>query len=221
MTITHLVFDLDDTLYPPGNGLWDEIGERINQYLITHAGVEPAQVNEVRRAYYQQYGTTLGGLMANHANFDTDRYLAYVHDVDPSRYIGPNPALDTMLQSLPQTKVVFTNSDTPHSQRILACLGIQRHFQHIIDIRAMGFKNKPQPEAYAALFRTIEVPASNCVFIEDSVRNLLAAKALGMTTLLVGSNPLLAPLTGDSQPEIDYQVQNILEVGDVLKGLAA
>ena len=30
--LTQLVFDLDDTLYPQGNGLWGAIGERINLY---------------------------------------------------------------------------------------------------------------------------------------------------------------------------------------------
>jgi len=214
VTITHLVFDLDDTLYPPGNGLWDEIGERINQYLIQYTGVDAAVVHDVRRQYYQKYGTTLGGLMAEVPSVDVDVYLNYVHDVNPSRYIGPNPALDTMLSSLPQTKVIFTNSDTTHSQRILTCLGIQRHFTNIVDIRAMGFKNKPLPEAYEALFKTIGVPANQCVFIEDSLRNLRAAKALGMTTLLVGGSGL-------PEADIDYQVSGILEAGDVLRKLSA
>jgi putative hydrolase of the HAD superfamily len=210
--ITHLVFDLDDTLYPPGNGLWDEIGSRINQYMISHAGVDAAQVNEVRRQYYQKYGTTLRGLMTEVPGVNPDEYLAYVHDVNPGRYLNLNPALDIMLASLPQSKVIFTNSDTAHTQRILACLGVQAHFTQIVDIRAMGFNNKPLPQAYDALLTAIGVPATQCVFIEDSLRNLQPAKALGMTTLLVGPPNLSA--TG-----IDYQVANILDVASVIRTL--
>ncbi len=213
MSLTHLIFDLDDTLYPPGNGLWDEIGERINQFMIRHAGIDPAQVNDVRRQYYQKYGTTLRGLMTEIPTIDVDEYLAYVHDVNLSRYLTPNPALDAMLNTLPQVKVIFTNSDTPHTLRVLARLGIQTRFGAIVDIRAMAFYNKPLPQAYDALLTTLGVPAQQCLYIEDSLRNLGPAKALGMTTLLVGG-------TTDVGPNgVDYHVASILEAGPVIQGI--
>ncbi len=213
MPITYLVFDLDDTLYPSGNGLWAELTERINSFMIDRIGIDPARVNDLRRQYYQTYGTTLRGLMTDYPALNPDEFLAFVHAVEIDRYLGPAPALDSMLTALPQPKAIFTNSDTPHASRILDCLGIARHFTHIVDIRAMNFLNKPDPHSYATLLATLAVPAAQCLYAEDSLRNLRPAKALGMTTLLVSGNGL------EPDPAIDYRVGTILESGAIIQRL--
>jgi putative hydrolase of the HAD superfamily len=213
--ITHLIFDLDDTLYPANNGLWDEIGLRINQYLVEHAGVDPLTVNEKRRHYYLTHGTTLRGLMTDYPDMNPDVYLKFVHDVeDMARYIGPNPALDAFLLSLPLPKVIFTNSDTPHAMRVLNCLGVAHHFPTIVDIRAMGFANKPDPKAYEVLLNTIDAKAEGCLFIEDSLRNLRPAKALGFTTILLGNGLL-------PDPDVDHIAAHILDAAPIIRKLIA
>lgn len=212
MPITHLIFDLDDTLYPAGNGLWDEIGERINLFIIEKFGVSPLEVNDLRRHYYLAYGTTLRGLMTEHPQVNPDDYLQFVHAVQLERYVLPNPALETMLASLPHTKAIFTNSDTPHAQRVLNCLGIAHHFSTIVDIKAMAFANKPDPKSYEVLLNTLKVKPENCLYIEDSLRNLTPAKALGFSTLLVGNGH--AP-----DPAVDYSVTTIMEIADVVRGI--
>ncbi len=207
-----MIFDLDDTLYPPTSGLWDELGKRIIAFMIERVGIDPAIVNVARETYYQTYGTTLRGLMADYPDVSPDDYLAYVHDVDLKQWIDPNPALDEMLAALPQPKAIFTNADVHHAHRTLAVLGVARHFETIVDIRAMNFENKPRPQAYQALLKLINTPAAACVLVEDSTRNLLPAHALGMTTILVGDG--LAP-----NPAIDFQVETILEAGEVIQKL--
>lgn len=207
-----MVFDLDDTLYPPGNGLWDEIGELINRFMIERVGIHPARVNDVRRQYYQTYGTSLRGLMMNYPGVSPDDYLAFVHDVDIRHYIKPNPALDEMLAALPGLKFIFTNADVNHAERVLASLGVARHFERIVDIRAMGFENKPLPQAYQALLRHINAQPAECILVEDSLRNLHPAKALGMTTILVGDG-------ATSDPAVDFRVEAILEARAVIQQL--
>jgi len=208
--ISHLIFDLDDTLYPPGNGLWDEIGERINRFMMERIGIDPARVNDVRRQYYQTYGTSLRGLMINYPQMSPDDYLAFIHAVDLARYITPNPALDEMLAALPQPKSIFTNADVNHANRVLARLGVARHFETIVDIRAMGFENKPLSQAYQALLKCINAQPADCILIEDSVRNLRPAHALGMTTILVGDG-------STPDPTVDFRVETILETGEVVR----
>ncbi len=212
MPVTHLIFDLDDTLYPAGNGLWDEIGERINLFIIEQFGVSPLEVNDLRRRYYLAYGTTLRGIMTDYPQVNPDDYLKFVHAVEVERYIPANPALEAMLASLPQAKAIFTNSDTPHALRVLNSLGIAHHFPTIVDIRAMAFANKPDPKAYDVLLSTLNVRPENCLYIEDSLRNLTPAKALGFTTLLVGNGH--QPASG-----IDYAVANVLETADIIHRL--
>lgn len=214
MSLTHLIFDLDDTLYPPGNGLWDEIGERINRFMVERFGIDPAQVNAIRKQYYQTYGTSLRGLMIDYPHINPDDYLAYVHAVDLTKYIRPDPALDSMLAELPQPKAIFTNSDTAHASRVLNCLQVASRFEQIVDIHAMKFENKPRPGAYEALLNTLGVPGRQCLIIEDSVRNLRPAKQLGMTTLLVGNGL-------DPDPAVDDHASTILEAGAAILRLIA
>jgi putative hydrolase of the HAD superfamily len=148
--------------------------------------------------------------MTDYPDMNPDVYLKFVHDVeDMARYIGPNPALDAFLLSLPLPKVIFTNSDTPHAMRVLNCLGVAHHFPTIVDIRAMGFANKPDPKAYDVLLNTINAKPESCLFIEDSLRNLRPARALGFTTLLLGANT-------EPDPAVDYHAADILSAATVI-----
>lgn len=204
------LFDLDDTLYPPGAGLWPAIGERINLYMIERLGLKPDEVPLLRDRYFNSFGTTLNGLRHNF-NVDPEDYLAFVHDLPLERYLRPDPALNGMLARLPLTKVIFTNSDAPHVRRVLDHLGVGCHFQHIIDIHALDFINKPDPRAYTRAVELIAAQPGECVFAEDSRRNLLPARALGMLTVLVNE--------AGSQDGVDYQIPNILDLERILAGL--
>jgi len=35
------IFDLDDTLYPPDNSLWDELAANIDRYMVERVGIAP------------------------------------------------------------------------------------------------------------------------------------------------------------------------------------
>ena len=59
----YVIFDLDETLYPRGAGLMQEIGVRILRYLIERMGFSPDQAEAKRMYYYRKYGTSLRGLM--------------------------------------------------------------------------------------------------------------------------------------------------------------
>ena len=183
-----LIFDLDDTLYPPDSGVWQRIGERINLYMHTKINIPLAEVTRIREAYFHEYGTTLRGLQLLH-HVDALDYLSFVHDIPLQDYLKPNPTLRTILESLPQRKVIFTNADRAHAERVIATLDLEGIFEQIIDIIAIHPHCKPQPEAFQiALQKLGIVDPSNCVIFEDSPRNLRTARTLGLITVFVGSN---------------------------------
>jgi putative hydrolase of the HAD superfamily len=203
------LFDLDDTLYDSRNGLWEELRQRITHYMIERVHIDPAKVPELRKFYLENYGTALNGLR-HHYEIDSDDFLAYVHDVPLDNYLQPNPALEAMLKRLPLRKVIFTNADVPHANRVLNKLGVAEHFERLIDIRAMEFNNKPDPRAYQVALQLLGAQAEECVFADDAMRNLLPAKKIGMTTILV--NP-------HETPGADYWVRGILEVEAIVRQL--
>ena len=65
MPIEVLFLDLDGTIYPHGNGLWDVIAERMEIYMHQVLDIPEDIIPGMRQAYFKKYGTTLGGLMAN------------------------------------------------------------------------------------------------------------------------------------------------------------
>jgi putative hydrolase of the HAD superfamily len=201
--ITTLIFDLDETLYPRNAGLMQEIGARILRYLIERLGLSEEAARFQKQDYFQRYGTTLRGFIVERPDIDPEDYLHFVHDIDLTAYLGPNPALAEMLRSLPQRKVIFTNANIEHAQNVLKILGCADQFERIIDVRAVNFVSKPDPRAYECILEIIGARGDECVLIEDNARNLRPAKALGMTTILVDNSDCA---------EVDYCVRNILAV---------
>lgn len=183
-----ILFDLDDTLYPSSSGVWQAIGERINEYMRHRVGIPPQDVPRLREEYFRTYGTTLNGLVALY-RIQPEDYLDFVHDLPIEDKLQPNPELRFMLESLPQRRVVFTNASRKHAERVLECLGVRHAIDAIVDILALELCNKPRPEAFRRALNIVGEPDPQaCVAVDDLPSNLQTAKSLGMTTVLVGNH---------------------------------
>jgi putative hydrolase of the HAD superfamily len=181
-----LFFDLDDTLYPSGNGLWEAIQTRMNAYITERLEIPLEKTAALRKQYYLTYGTTLRGLQRHH-NVDPEDYLAFVHDLPLGEYIQADPSLRELIERLPQDKWIFTNSDAAHAGRVLDALGVSGCFKGIVDICALDYHCKPEPAAYQrALQIAGNLDPNSCMFFDDSLRNLRPARDLGIFTVLVG-----------------------------------
>ena len=184
--IRTIFFDLDDTLYPNSTGLWQAIRMRIGLYMRERLNLPEEKIPELRRFYFERYGTTLRGLQI-HNRVDPLDYLAYVHDLPLQDYLSPSPQLRQLLLSLPQQRWVFTNADSAHARRVLNARDLTGCFQGIIDVLATGFICKPEPGAYQkALQIAGETDPASCMLVDDAPRNLLAAQQMGFATVLVG-----------------------------------
>ncbi|MBN1135786.1 MAG: pyrimidine 5'-nucleotidase [Anaerolineae bacterium] len=214
--INCILFDLDDTLYPRHAGVMDQIRDRMLAYLRGRLDISPDEADALRRHYFQTYGTTMRGLQINY-QIDTEEYLDYVHNIPLHDYLTFNARLDAVLASIPQTKVVFTNSSREHATRVLALLGIRRHFERIIDIRDVGYESKPQATAYQLACDLLGVLPEECVMVDDNTRNLRPAKALGMTTVLVLDSINLSSENADGSA--DHVISCIEEIGKVMKDI--
>ena len=207
--IDTILFDLDDTLYPPDSGVMDQIRGLILRYIETHLDLPPEEADALRRRYFETYGTTMRGLQIRN-RIDADEFLRYVHDIPLQEYLQPNPGLGKVLGSIPQTKVNFTNASREHAERVLAVLGVQHYFSRIIDVRDMNYQGKPQPAAYQRICELLNVRPESSMLVEDNLRNLLPAKTMGMVTVLVHDSD------GVTQSGVDYVIPRIEEIDDVL-----
>lgn len=211
MNFTTIFFDLDATLYSASSGLWTIIRDRIFKFMIDQLQIPESEVPELRDHYWKTYGTTLEGLRRHHRVRPED-YLDFVHNISLENYIEPDYDLKKKLASLPQDLWVFTNSDFRHANRVLDRLGIQDCFQGVIDLYALDFIVKPNPDAYYKAFEIAGVSnPSDCLMFDDLIPNLSTAKKLGLTTVLVGEN-------GQNQ-DIDYYLVTIQELQKTLPEL--
>jgi len=64
--LTHLIFDLDNTRYPPSRGVVERVDARISHFMIDRLGMTPARAGTLRARYRDAHGTTLNGLMLPH-----------------------------------------------------------------------------------------------------------------------------------------------------------
>ena len=188
MRFTTIFFDLDDTLYPASSGLWEAIRERISLYMYEFLDIPWEEIPEIRRKFFEEYGTALRGLEANYPVRRED-YLAFVHDLPLHDYIQPDPELNAVLKDLSTRKLIFTNADAAHAQRVMDVLEVAQYFDGIVDINDMDPFCKPMPESFQrAIHRTDESNPGSCVLIDDMSRNTLGATAFGMRSILFGTD---------------------------------
>jgi pyrimidine 5'-nucleotidase len=115
-----------------------------------------------------------------------------------------------LILSLPQKRWIFTNADDQHAMRVLAALGLSDCFHGIIDIRAIQFACKPERIAYKrALVIAGSPQPGQCMLLDDSTANLMAARQSGFTTVLVNQN-------GASDPGVDYVLKDLRQLRQAL-----
>lgn len=177
------IFDLDNTLYPSGNGVFPQVQARIGEYVQRLFNITPEAAHKIQRDLLERYGATLPGLVAEHG-IDADAFLEYVHDIDHSM-LKPDPRLASAIGSLPGRRFILTNGSRSHAEKVAAALGFTSEFEDVFDIVWAGHLPKPSPQVYDQLIRQTKIePAASAMF-EDLTRNLIVPRRLGMAATLV------------------------------------
>lgn len=202
--VTDWIFDLDNTLYRADNGIFAQIESRMTDYVERALALPRDQARLVQKALYRVHGTTLNGLMHEH-DVDAEDYLHYVHDIDLGT-LAPEARLVAAINALPGRRFVFTNGCRNHAARILDRIGMGGLFEAVWDIRSIDFIPKPHAQAYASVVAAGGVNAAGAAMFDDIPGNLVAARALGMTTVLVRN---------DDAPWANHGPQTAVAAGDI------
>jgi putative hydrolase of the HAD superfamily len=215
------VFDLDNTLYPHHLNLWQQVDERIRDYIARYLKVTQEEAFRLQKDYYKRYGTSMRGLMTEHG-MEPDDFLDFVHQIDHSP-LTPNAALGTAIEHLHGRKLILTNGTRRHADAVLARLELDRHFDGVFDIVAAELEPKPSPQTYDRFLKAHGIDARKAAMFEDLARNLVVPHALGMTTVLVVPEHTREvfregwELEGRDEPHVDHVTDNLV---GFLEGLA-
>ncbi len=207
------VFDLDNTLYPHHLNLWQQVDERIRDFIVQFLRVTKEEAFRVQKDYYRRYGTTMRGLMSEHG-LKPDGFLEMVHEIDHSP-LTPNPALGAAIEKLPGRKLIMTNGTRKHAETVLQRLQIEQHFDDVFDIAAADLEPKPLPQVYDRFLARHGVDPARAAMFEDLARNLEVPHLLGMTTVLVvpeGTREVFREdweLEGREAPHVDHVTDDL------------
>jgi putative hydrolase of the HAD superfamily len=203
------VFDLDHTLYTTSAAQDAEMEERICRFVQDHFGIARDAAFQIQKTYLKEHGTTLAGLLQNRA-IDPDTYHDAVNDID-ALALAPDAELRKGLARLPGGRFVFTNNCGRYARAVLARLGVDDLFDAVIDARAMNFVPKPQAAAYAALLAQAKFDPRRAALFDDSPRNLVPARAMGMKTVWFNHGLGLSAHFKLDAPElhIDHETDNL------------
>ena len=197
-----VLFDLDNTLYPPGTEFVALIEGRMTAYVMREVGLARDAAYALQKRYLHEHGTTLAGMMAHHG-IEPHGFLEEVHDVAIDS-LTPDFALNRALEALPGRRLVFTNASEAHAVRVLAHLGMTELFAEVFHLEAADLLPKPQPEAFSRMMARHAVTPGSVAFFEDSVKNLAPAADLGMTTVLVGPHA-----SADESAWVDHRAASL------------
>jgi putative hydrolase of the HAD superfamily len=200
------LFDLDNTLYPAGCRLFDQIDVKMKTFISELLDVDRDEAHRIQKDYFHTHGTTLRGLM-NANGIEPGPFLDFVHDIDLSE-LPASAKMEQALDALPGRKIVFTNASLDYAERVLDQLAIRHHFEDIFDIIAAEYRPKPDIIAYHALIERFEVDPTRAAMVEDMSVNLAPARDLGMTTVWVPRDLEAARETG-ADDHVDHLVEDL------------
>ncbi|HVU21165.1 MAG TPA: pyrimidine 5'-nucleotidase [Rhizomicrobium sp.] len=207
------IFDLDNTLYRADSDLFAQIDARMASYVAALLSVPLDEARRIQKDYYRDHGTTLNGLMKVH-DADPEPFLAQAHDIDLSVLV-PDPGLNKSIASLPGRRFVLTNGCRNYAGRVLERIGLGSLFDDVWDIRAMGYRPKPDPAAYRTLIARNAIEPQRAALFEDLARNLVPARELGMTTVWLNNGSVWSK-QGPEHPiaeshHIDHETRDLAE----------
>jgi len=211
--VEYILFDLDETLYPPSVGLMQAISARINAYLVAHLGLTHPAADSLRRDYERRYGSFFHGV-ALLGGLDLGDLSAYAHDVNIEQYLAPDADLGCLIECIQSPRVIFTNAPHAYAERVLTRLGISQQFARLFAYEFGEGSGKPSAAVYTKVQRALDVPGDALVMVDDALSNLVPAHTLGWKTIWVTS-------AGAPQPNgtVDFVAHDLWQIADAFHQL--
>ena len=184
-SIKNWIFDLDNTLYPPEENIFSQIDKKMTSFISNSLDISIDEAYEIQKENFVNHGTTLAGFMNDKNNkINPDKFLEYVHDIDLST-LREDSKLREVLLLIPGKKYIFTNGTKHHAENVLKKLNLENIFQSIFGIKEANYLPKPNIKTYNLFLKNNKIDPKTSIMFEDMSRNLVPAKELGMTTVLL------------------------------------
>lgn len=182
------LFDLDNTLHDCSKAIFDAIDHNMTQAVIEALDVDMGEAHRLRVRYWRLYGATVIGMVRHHG-VNAAAFLERSHRFDPTPLVHAETGLANKLRGLSGRKILLTNAPIQYAREVLKTLGILQQFESLWAIDHMILQGRIKPKPSLVLMKQVLArvgqPASNVVLVEDTLKNLKAARTLGIKTVHV------------------------------------
>lgn len=178
------LFDLDNTLHNADAGIFDCINQAMTAYMAKRLTLSLSAASDLRAHYWQRYGATLYGLQHHHPDICVQEFLDQTHPLEailPLLHFEPD--LADSLQAIPGRKVIFSNAPSFYIDALCQRMAITHLFAKRFGTDTLNYAIKPSAHAYEQVYQDQGYAPEHCIMVDDSLPNLAAAKALGLSTV--------------------------------------
>lgn len=184
-----VIFDLDGVITDSAEyhfRAWQQLAQEEG---ITFTRSDNEQLRGVARRESLLHILQLGNRTVDEATLQTmmarknDAYIVMLQNVTASDML---PGVATLLDELDAANIPYAlGSASRNARLVLEKLGIIGRFAFIADGNT-PVRKKPAPDLFRYAATQLNVPAHNCLVVEDAAAGVRAAQAAGMATLAVG-----------------------------------
>lgn len=212
--IRGVIWDLDGTLYR-----YEEIFIEACNIAAARTAIDLGLQMELDEAVrlagrsYNEHGSSFK-FFAEHGIRYEDFHLPY-HDAVDTTILAKNQQMKTALETLPVPMVILTNASRDWARRTLDHLEYGHIFGDgkLLALEDVDYQAKSSSrKGFEKALSSIGVRPEETLMVEDLPKNLIHAKAMGMTTALVHHGQL--PATGIDH--VDTFFQDTLELVRIL-----
>jgi len=181
------LFDLDNTLHDASHAAFGPTNAAMNDYIVAHLGLAPAEASALRQHYWDHYGATLLGLVRHHG-VKARHFLEETHRLPGlEQRLRTHAADRDALRRLRGRKFILTNAPRSYALRVLRALGLLGCFEGVISIDEMSMFGHPRPKPDVRMLRHVaarlQVAPHRCVLVEDTLQHQRSAHGIGMRTV--------------------------------------
>ncbi|GKY99281.1 hypothetical protein MPSEU_000883200 [Mayamaea pseudoterrestris] len=235
--VSTLIFDVDDTLYDAECGFSNHRNTQgAPLFMQEFLGLDQDTALEIRNKYFSKYHSTAKALAVaqddgvfgdkQFKQQDLEEFFATRLEFDMLG--GPKEQLATDLATCSCRLVAFSNGPRAYVKRVLKELGLSQVFgdDKLFAVTDTLPACKPEKEAFDKIFEAFGIKAEDSIMVEDSMKNIIRAKELGLYTILVTGKPIDDDHRNDdapdaSHPAVDLAIESVQDLKHVMPSLWA
>jgi putative hydrolase of the HAD superfamily len=233
--VSTLIFDVDDTLYDIGCGFSNHRNqEGAPTFIMDHFGMDRDAALKIRNEYFKKYHSTAKALavaqqegMFGDTKFcqeDLEEFFATKLNFELLG--GQKKQLAEDLKACSCRIVAFSNGPRKYVKRVLEELGLWEVFgeDKLFAVTDTLPYCKPEKEAFEMIFDALGIKAEEAIMIEDSMKNIIRSKELGLRTIWItgkanGDEKRIDDAPNAHHSAVDLAIECVEDLRRVVPGL--